>query len=175
MAIIFPGTTCRSPVVNSQTLLIDSLLEIAAELQVRISSPEIQQLGDLYRQVEDDLDRLTGLSHQLSINEQHLLNDYQVFDNQLGECFQACGKFHEELFMTETNLRELHSVLEKKKFDQASVQARILTETEMLRDLAGRLKNALSVIPEHQLHYNELKPRIDSVITRCNDMNETDE
>lgn len=173
--IVFFGNACSSPTAGSENSLLDSLLKATVDLQDRISSSEIQQLGDLYREIEEDLNQLNKLSGLLSADEQILLNNYLALDSLLGECFGACSKFHEELFIIETDLQELHSLYEKRQTDTVGIENRILAEKSLLEEFSGRLESAITLVPVHMLHFNELKPGIDSVIARRNDLIGTDE
>jgi hypothetical protein len=166
-AVIITATyACKSPAINSHTKLLDSLLQVTSTLYARISSTDIQRLDDFYAGIEEDLNYLEGLSNHLPLAEQRLLDDYQILENQFGGCLRACGKFHEELYLVETNLQQVRLLLDKKQLNTASADDRIEEEEQLLGELNNRIDNAISLISAHVQDYYELKPGIDSIIAR---------
>jgi len=161
--IIFPR--CHTDPPEEKIREVDSLLALTINLQKMISSSEIQMLNDVSYEIGKDLsyffDTVLYIFPPSVMTRE--LEDYIKLREDIENCLAACMKYSEEVFMIETNLRDVRDRLIKKNKNPEELDKLTETEKDLLDDLLLRIQSNIGYIDKHVEEYSYLKPMIDEL------------
>jgi len=157
--------SCRSPVPHERTKEIDSLLTLLLTVQDTLSSPMVQLLDEMSRQISSDLKHLTDSFPQVDqdLPENDNITAYRILYQDLEDCLEACQTYQGDIFIIESHLNDLRLELNNKDADIGVVYENIDREKDLLFELKGQVDSNISRIQLHQNEYIILKPLIDSL------------
>jgi len=156
-------TDCKNKEENKQARTVDSLLTVLYDIQDTISSHEVQTLYEVSQVISQDLELVYDSMYETVINTP-VAGRYSELLAGVESCILACSEYHEEIFLIESELQELNTLIHGSDLPSDSIDNKILYESDLLNDLKTRIDTNFSNIAYFTGLFYQLKPLMDSLI-----------